>query len=83
MQKSSMGKGQSPLSNRCFNNNDFDYNTMPDPPCCDDFAHGNHEVGVDVEYSESDGSDDEDDPWKPLDPHKPGNLKIKPFRKGC
>ncbi|XP_073005673.1 condensin-2 complex subunit H2 [Typha latifolia] len=29
-----------------------------------------------------DGSDnDYDDPWKPLNPHEPGNLKIKPFRK--
>ncbi|KAL5996192.1 hypothetical protein ACLOJK_026266 [Asimina triloba] len=26
--------------------------------------------------------DDQDDPWKPLNPHEPGNLKVKPFRKG-
>lgn len=26
--------------------------------------------------------DDSEDPWKPLNPHEPGNLKIKPFRKG-
>ncbi|XP_021898413.1 condensin-2 complex subunit H2 isoform X1 [Carica papaya] len=26
------------------------------------------------------GSDDNDDPWKPLNPHEPGNLRVKPFR---
>ncbi|XP_039135245.1 condensin-2 complex subunit H2 [Dioscorea cayenensis subsp. rotundata] len=29
-----------------------------------------------------DSDDDSEDPWKPLNPHEPGNLKIKPFRKG-
>lgn len=30
-----------------------------------------------------DDSDDEyEDPWKPLNPHEPGDLKIKPFKKG-
>lgn len=33
---------------------------------------------------DADNSDleDEDDPWKPLNPPEPGNLKVKPFRKG-
>jgi condensin-2 complex subunit H2 len=32
---------------------------------------------------DTDNSDaDEDDPWKPLNPHEPGNLRVKPFRKG-
>lgn len=32
---------------------------------------------------DSDNSDaDGDDPWKPLNPHEPGNLRVKPFRKG-
>ncbi|KAJ1443105.1 Condensin-2 complex subunit H2, C-terminal [Sesbania bispinosa] len=31
---------------------------------------------------DSDNSDvDDDDPWKPLNPHEPGNLRVKPFRK--
>lgn len=30
----------------------------------------------------SDEDDDEDDPWKPLNPHEPGDLKVKPFKKG-
>ncbi|KAJ1407670.1 Condensin-2 complex subunit H2, C-terminal [Sesbania bispinosa] len=29
---------------------------------------------------DSDNSD-ADDPWKPLNPHEPGNLRVKPFRK--
>ncbi|PKA46722.1 Condensin-2 complex subunit H2 [Apostasia shenzhenica] len=41
---------------------------------------------ADEPYYESadvrDDSDEDDDPWKPLNPHEPGNLKIKPFRKG-
>lgn len=83
LHKSSVGKTQganvtqSPVSNRCF---------MPDPPSCDNFANENHEFDMDVGNSEPDdsnGSDDDDDPWKPLNPHEPGNLKIKPFRKGC
>ncbi|XP_010930202.1 condensin-2 complex subunit H2 isoform X1 [Elaeis guineensis] len=28
-----------------------------------------------------DSDDDNDDPWKPLNPHEPGNLKVKPFKK--
>lgn len=28
-----------------------------------------------------DSDDEEDDPWKPLNPHEPGNLKVKPFKK--
>ncbi|XP_077232964.1 condensin-2 complex subunit H2-like protein isoform X2 [Tasmannia lanceolata] len=27
-------------------------------------------------------SDDDVDPWKPLNPHEPGNLKVKAFKKG-
>ncbi|ONK75006.1 uncharacterized protein A4U43_C03F12330 [Asparagus officinalis] len=27
-----------------------------------------------------DSDSDSDDPWKPLNPHEPGNLKIKPFK---
>nr|CAB3458103.1 unnamed protein product [Digitaria exilis] len=27
------------------------------------------------------GDDSDDDPWKPLNPHEPGNLKIKPYRR--
>ncbi|XP_031277198.1 condensin-2 complex subunit H2 [Pistacia vera] len=58
-----------------------------DPPAFDDFGESNHEFDTDDRYSEprnldnSDDDDDEDDPWKPLNPHEPGNLKIRPFKK--
>lgn len=32
--------------------------------------------------SEDDDDSDEDDLWKPLNPHEPGNLKVKPFKEG-
>lgn len=32
--------------------------------------------------SENDDDSDEDDTWKPLNPHEPGNLKVKRFKKG-
>ncbi|KAG9154601.1 hypothetical protein Leryth_017350 [Lithospermum erythrorhizon] len=42
----------------------------------------NNDFGPDVGYADSDYSEDsDDDPWKPLNPHEPGNLKIKPFKR--
>jgi condensin-2 complex subunit H2 len=43
------------------------------PPDPDDLEDSVDPVGED--------SDDED-PWKPLNPYEPGNLKIKPYRRG-
>ncbi|KAI7980709.1 Condensin-2 complex subunit H2 [Camellia lanceoleosa] len=37
---------------------------------------------MDDRYSEPGDLDDEDDPWKPLNPYEPGNLRAKPFKKG-
>lgn len=58
-----------------------------DPPAFDDFGESNNESDTDDRCSEPrnlDNSDDDDeDPWKPLNPHEPGNLKIRPFKKGC
>eukprot|EP00253_Pinus_taeda_P009310 PITA_09310 len=31
---------------------------------------------------EDDFEDDEDDPWQPLNPHEPGDLPVKPYRRG-
>ncbi|XP_022973800.1 condensin-2 complex subunit H2-like [Cucurbita maxima] len=78
MQKSSIGKTQ------CANNVQ---STPSDSPFCDNFADENHEFDMDIGHSEpddsndSDSDSDDDDPWKPLNPHEPGNLKVKPFRK--
>ncbi|XP_015899894.3 condensin-2 complex subunit H2 isoform X2 [Ziziphus jujuba] len=46
-----------------------------------DSDHGFDMDDRDSEPGEIDGSDSEDDPWKPLNPHEPGTLRIKPFRK--
>ncbi|KAL8157982.1 condensin-2 complex subunit H2 isoform X2 [Apium graveolens] len=47
--------------------------------------NNNSEFEMDTgEYPSSENNDDdsdEDDPWKPLNPHEPGNLKVKPFKK--
>ncbi|KAJ9154524.1 hypothetical protein P3X46_027847 [Hevea brasiliensis] len=59
----------------------------PNPPAHDNYGDGNHGFDMDDAHSEpmnlEDSEDDEnnDDPWKPLNPHEPGNLKAKPFRK--
>ncbi|CAN4104694.1 unnamed protein product [Withania somnifera] len=56
-------------------NNDPFSSDIPDKI---DDAHGREDG-----YSEPrdlDDSDDED-PWKPLNPHEPGNLKVKPYKK--
>uniref|UniRef100_A0A5B6Z667 Condensin-2 complex subunit H2 n=1 Tax=Davidia involucrata TaxID=16924 RepID=A0A5B6Z667_DAVIN len=61
-----------------------DCNIGPDPPACNISENNNHEYEMDNGYSEPgelNDSDDDDDPWKPLNPHEPGNLKVKPFKK--
>lgn len=57
-------------------------NAGPDPPVPNIFNDG---FDMDDRYTEPgdfDNSDDDDDPWKHLNPHEPGNLKVKLFRKG-
>ncbi|KAF9622188.1 hypothetical protein IFM89_030046 [Coptis chinensis] len=55
----------------------------PDLPAAADFPENDyHEDGTNDGYPEPlDESDDDDDPWKPLNPHEPGDLKVKPFKK--
>lgn len=56
-----------------------------DPPAANTFNDNNSEFDMDDRHSEPgyfDDSDGDEDPWKPLNPHEPGNLKLKPFRKG-
>ncbi|XP_012083980.2 condensin-2 complex subunit H2 isoform X2 [Jatropha curcas] len=58
---------------------------MKDPSAYDNFGDSNHGFDMDDRYSGpgnlEDSEDDDDDPWKPLNPHEPGSLKVKPFRK--
>ncbi|XP_006658614.1 condensin-2 complex subunit H2 [Oryza brachyantha] len=49
---------------------DFPDNDKPHP---EDADTGCPDAGND--------SDSDDDPWRPLNPHEPGNLKIRPYRK--
>lgn len=74
---------QSPLADCTFEANNCDSGSVP--PAFGNYDR-NHDFDMDDRCSEPgefDDSDDEDDPWKPLNPHEPGNLKVKPFRKGC
>ncbi|KAM0962684.1 hypothetical protein ACFX14_021797 [Malus domestica] len=87
--RSSLHKGQDPNINQSpiigcsFEANNC--NIGPDPPACNDFDYGTQGLDMDDRYSEprdlDDSDDDGNDPWKPLNPHEPGNLKVKPFRK--
>ncbi|XP_050371830.1 condensin-2 complex subunit H2 isoform X2 [Argentina anserina] len=71
---------QSPLVDSHFEVNGC--NIGPDPPGCNTFDDGTHGYDMGDRYSEPGDLDDEDDdPWKPLNPHEPGNLKVKPFQK--
>ncbi|KAL4272899.1 hypothetical protein GQ457_13G024510 [Hibiscus cannabinus] len=60
-----------------------DRNMGSDPSAADDFGNVDHGFHTDDRHSEPGDLDDsdDDDPWKPLNPHEPGNLKVRPFRK--
>eukprot|EP00258_Populus_trichocarpa_P031925 XP_024447944.1 condensin-2 complex subunit H2 [Populus trichocarpa] len=85
--KPSLGKNRdanpmpSPVAGCSFGVNDC--KIRPDPRVHDNFDEN---PGFDMEdrYSDpenAEDSDDNDDPWKPLNPHEPGNLKVKTFKK--
>ncbi|CAI9779746.1 unnamed protein product [Fraxinus pennsylvanica] len=64
-------------------NESNDYNVGPSSPGHDLPDDNNYESGMGDGYPETGNWDesDEDDPWKPLNPHEPGNLKVKPYKK--
>ncbi|KAF9677977.1 hypothetical protein SADUNF_Sadunf08G0164100 [Salix dunnii] len=85
--KPSLGKNQDanpmqpPVAGCGFQVNE--YKTGPDPLVHDNFDN-NHGFDIEDTYSEPENAedlDDDDDPWKSLNPHEPGNLKVKPFEK--
>ncbi|KAF8394599.1 hypothetical protein HHK36_020813 [Tetracentron sinense] len=58
----------------------IDNNICPNDVC--NIPENNyHGYEADCGYSEPGDDSDDDDPWKPLNPHEPGNLKVKPFKK--
>ncbi|KAL8486197.1 hypothetical protein ACS0TY_023047 [Phlomoides rotata] len=74
---------QSPCVDQRFESNDCNIGCSSpafDIPAENDF-------GMADAYSEPGGmdnfddDDEDDDPWKPLNPHEPGNLKVKPYKK--
>lgn len=86
--KSSLRKNQdanvnlSPIFDRSFEPNDC--NMGSDPANCDHAEDINGGFDMDDRHSDPedlDESDADDDPWKPLNPHEPGNLRVKPFKK--
>lgn len=85
--KNSVAKSQHAESNcspRLDHGFDAD-NIRPSSPASAGFDNCNpgldRDDGCDA-YRDGSSDDDYDDPWKPLNPHEPGNLKVKPFRKG-
>ncbi|KAL0719346.1 hypothetical protein Bca4012_068670 [Brassica carinata] len=79
--RSSLGKNQGtkgPDAQNC------DQGSQPPPPVFEDNDHGfdmdNDDHGGTMDFCDTD-ADDEDDPWKPLNPYEPGKLKVKPFKK--
>ncbi|KAF3604168.1 hypothetical protein F2Q69_00038128 [Brassica cretica] len=79
--RSSLGKSQStkgPDAQNC------DQGSHPLPPVFGDDDHGfdmdNDDHGGNMDLCDTD-ADDEDDPWKPLNPYEQGKLKVKPFKK--
>ncbi|PKI48571.1 hypothetical protein CRG98_031036 [Punica granatum] len=86
--RSSAGKSHGVDMNKSpdagFNTQVNNFDAAPDPPAFDDFANGEFSFNMDNGYAEPrDDSDDDDnhDPWKPLNPHESGNLKVKPYKK--
>ncbi|PIN12049.1 hypothetical protein CDL12_15338 [Handroanthus impetiginosus] len=75
---------QSPRLDPAFESNDC--NIGCSPPACDFASDRNDGFGMGDEYPEpgqldDSDDDDDDDPWKPLNPHQPGSLKVKPYKK--
>uniref|UniRef100_A0A7N0T1Z6 Condensin-2 complex subunit H2 n=1 Tax=Kalanchoe fedtschenkoi TaxID=63787 RepID=A0A7N0T1Z6_KALFE len=75
---------KSPGIKGTFENVDNDVD--PDPSTCrtppnDDCAFDMNDDYSDHGELSNDAEEEEDDVWQPLNPHEPGNLKIKPFKK--
>ncbi|KAK1408630.1 hypothetical protein QVD17_40565 [Tagetes erecta] len=74
------GQNLSPFVDNHFEKNDN--NAHSHAHGCD--VNMDHDFDMDDGFSQPgpfDDSDEDDDPWKPLNPHEPGKLKVKPFKK--
>ncbi|CAL1397272.1 unnamed protein product [Linum trigynum] len=89
--RSSLGKNHdaafncSPIPDCGLQDNNYDVG--PGPSKEGNFGAGDQGFTMDDMDSppgnldDSDLDDEENDPWKPLNPHEPGNLKVKPFKR--
>ncbi|XP_031485237.1 condensin-2 complex subunit H2 [Nymphaea colorata] len=83
-QKSGLGKGRDLEMNgvaRDSCNFEEDNDIGPAPNFCHDFPDDTAHAGEDMGGGFSELEDLDDDPWVPLNPHEPGTLKVKPFKK--
>lgn len=86
--RSSLGKKQAITQNGVSESNhafeDNSDNIWSEPASNHDYPADDTCLGEEPNFGVSnDGDDsesDSDDCWKPLNPHEPGNLKIKPFK---
>ncbi|KAH1041428.1 hypothetical protein AAZX31_09G041600 [Glycine max] len=79
--KSQGANNCSPKLNCGFNDENV-RSSSPASAGLDDFNYGfDMDHGCDASRDSDNSDEDNDDPWKPLNPHEPGNLRVKPFRK--
>ncbi|XP_071693285.1 condensin-2 complex subunit H2-like [Rutidosis leptorrhynchoides] len=61
----------------------MDHDVHSKAPDCD--VNMDHDYNMDYGFEQTgtfdESDEDEDDPWKPLNPHEQGKLKVKPFKK--
>ncbi|KAI4303186.1 hypothetical protein MLD38_038848 [Melastoma candidum] len=77
--KSCSNVNQSPHTGRSAGVDD----AGPDCPANDGFENFEFNNGSNADHAsrDDDDSDEGDDPWKPLNPHEPGILRAKPFKR--
>lgn len=79
--KSSARKNQNANLYQSPRGHEFDPGNLNNDPFSSDIPDNIDDAHGYSEPRDLDDSEDED-PWKPLNPHEPGNLKVKSYRKG-
>ncbi|XP_062188102.1 condensin-2 complex subunit H2-like [Phragmites australis] len=78
-QSQEMDANQTQENIRDFNVDDNHWSDPVDHGVPDDDTP--HPDDADAGYPDVGDDSDDEDPWKPLNPHEPGNLKIRPYRR--
>ncbi|GAB2220195.1 hypothetical protein Drorol1_Dr00007838 [Drosera rotundifolia] len=84
--KSAQRKNLDEITQSAFPRNGVEGDDDHAGPSSASYGPDNGNCGAEMDYDHAGGPDDDtdsddEDPWKPLNPHEPGNLKVKPFRK--